>query len=77
VLVSCVGQPGIVTPDMVKPGSIVISGGISWEGRKLLPDVLESVGEVAGWITPRLGGVGVTTVAMLLANATTLAEARR
>jgi 5,10-methylene-tetrahydrofolate dehydrogenase/methenyl tetrahydrofolate cyclohydrolase len=24
---------------------------------------------VAGWATPRLGGVGVTTVAMLLRNA--------
>jgi methylenetetrahydrofolate dehydrogenase (NADP+)/methenyltetrahydrofolate cyclohydrolase len=76
VLVACVGQPGIVTPDMVEPGAIVISGGITWKGRTLLPDVSESVGEVAGWITPRLGGVGVTTVAMLLQNATALAEAR-
>ncbi|MND02141.1 Bifunctional protein FolD protein [compost metagenome] len=54
----------------------MISGGISWQGKKLLPDVSESVGEVAGWITPRLGGVGVTTVAMLLQNAVTLAEQR-
>jgi methylenetetrahydrofolate dehydrogenase (NADP+)/methenyltetrahydrofolate cyclohydrolase len=76
VLVACVGQPDIVTRDMVKPGAIVISGGITWQGRKLLPDVSESVGEVAGWITPRIGGVGVTTVAMLLQNATALAEAR-
>jgi methylenetetrahydrofolate dehydrogenase (NADP+)/methenyltetrahydrofolate cyclohydrolase len=76
VLIACVGQPGIVTPDMVKPGAIVISGGITWKGRTLLPDVSESVGDVAGWITPRLGGVGVTTVAMLLHNATALAEAR-
>jgi methylenetetrahydrofolate dehydrogenase (NADP+)/methenyltetrahydrofolate cyclohydrolase len=76
VVVACVGQPGIVTPDMVKPGAVVISGGITWQGKKLLPDVSESVGEVAGWITPRIGGVGVTTVAMLLQNATALAEAR-
>jgi methylenetetrahydrofolate dehydrogenase (NADP+)/methenyltetrahydrofolate cyclohydrolase len=76
VLVACVGQPSIVKPEMIKPGAVVISGGISWEGRKLLPDVDESVGELAGWITPRLGGVGVTTVAMLLQNATTLAEVR-
>jgi methylenetetrahydrofolate dehydrogenase (NADP+)/methenyltetrahydrofolate cyclohydrolase len=34
----------------------------------------ESVGEVASWITPRLGGVGPTTVAMLLRNTVTLAE---
>jgi methylenetetrahydrofolate dehydrogenase (NADP+)/methenyltetrahydrofolate cyclohydrolase len=76
VLVACVGQPAIVTPEMVKPGAVVISGGITWCGRKLLPDVSESVGEVASWITPRMGGVGVTTVAMLLSNATALAEAR-
>jgi methylenetetrahydrofolate dehydrogenase (NADP+)/methenyltetrahydrofolate cyclohydrolase len=31
---------------------------------------------VAGWITPRLGGVGVTTVAMLLRNTVAAAERR-
>jgi methylenetetrahydrofolate dehydrogenase (NADP+)/methenyltetrahydrofolate cyclohydrolase len=74
ILVAAVGQPGIVTPDMVRPGAVVVSGGVSWEGRKLLPDVDESVGEVASWITPRLGGVGPTTVAMLLRNTVAAAE---
>jgi len=74
VVIAAAGRPDIVTPDMVRPGAVVISGGISWKGKKLIPDVSESVGEVAGWITPRLGGVGVTTVAMLLQNAVTLAE---
>jgi methylenetetrahydrofolate dehydrogenase (NADP+)/methenyltetrahydrofolate cyclohydrolase len=68
ILVSAVGRASFITPDMVKPGAVVISGGISWEGKKLLPDVDESVAEVASWITPRLGGVGPTTVAMLLRN---------
>jgi methylenetetrahydrofolate dehydrogenase (NADP+)/methenyltetrahydrofolate cyclohydrolase len=68
ILVAAVGQPSIITPDLVKPGAVVISGGIVWEGRRLLPDVDEACGEVAGWITPRLGGVGPTTVAMLLRN---------
>ena len=76
VVIAAVGRPSIITPDMVRPGAVVVSGGISWEGRRLLPDVDESVGEVAGWITPRLGGVGVTTVAMLLRNTVALAEAR-
>jgi methylenetetrahydrofolate dehydrogenase (NADP+)/methenyltetrahydrofolate cyclohydrolase len=76
VVIAAVGQPGIVTPEMVRPGSVVISGGISWKGRKLLPDVTESCAQEAGWITPRLGGVGVTTVAMLLQNTVTLAERR-
>jgi methylenetetrahydrofolate dehydrogenase (NADP+) / methenyltetrahydrofolate cyclohydrolase len=74
IVVAAVGSPSIVTPDMVRPGAIVVSGGVSWEGRRLLPDVDESVGEVASWITPRLGGVGPTTVAMLLRNTIEAAE---
>ncbi len=76
IVIAAVGSPGIVKPDMIKAGATVISGGISWEGKKLLPDVDESVGEVAGWITPRLGGVGPTTVAMLLRNTVMAAEVR-
>jgi methylenetetrahydrofolate dehydrogenase (NADP+)/methenyltetrahydrofolate cyclohydrolase len=74
IVVAAVGVPSFVTPDMVKPGAVVVSGGITWEGRKLLADVDESVGEVASWITPRLGGVGPTTVAMLLRNTVEAAE---
>ena len=74
VVVAAVGSPSIVTPEMVRPGAIVVSGGVSWEGRKLLPDVDEAVGDVASWITPRLGGVGPTTVAMLLRNTVEAAE---
>lgn len=76
IVIAAVGSPSCVTADMVKPGSIVISGGISWEGRKLLPDVDEDVNEVAAWVTPRLGGVGPTTVAMLLRNTVAAAERR-
>ena len=74
VLIAAVGIPSFVTPDMVKKDAVVISGGISWEGKKLLADVDESVGEVASWVTPRLGGVGPTTVAMLLRNTVEAAE---
>ena len=75
ILVAAAGSPSIITPDMVKPGAAVVSAGITWgEGRLLLPDVDESVAEVAGWITPRIGGVGPTTIAMLLSNAVSAAE---
>ena len=74
IVIAAVGIPSFVTPEMVRPGSVVISGGISWEGKRLLPDVDESVEEVASWITPRLGGVGPTTVAMLLRNTVEAAE---
>lgn len=76
IVVAALGVPRFVVPEMIKPGAVVVSGGISWKGRKLLPDVDESVGDVASWITPRLGGVGPTTVAMLLRN-TVLAAADR
>jgi 5,10-methylene-tetrahydrofolate dehydrogenase/methenyl tetrahydrofolate cyclohydrolase len=74
ILIAGVGQPSIITANMVRPGAVVVSAGISWQDKRLLPDVDESVAEVAAWITPRLGGVGVTTVAMLLRNTVTLAE---
>ncbi len=74
ILVSGVGQPSIVTPEMVREGAVVISAGLSWLGKRLLPDVDEGVAEKAAWITPRLGGVGVMTVAMLLQNTVVLAE---
>ena len=32
VVIAAVGSPSIVTADMVKPGAVVVSGGISWEG---------------------------------------------
>jgi methylenetetrahydrofolate dehydrogenase (NADP+)/methenyltetrahydrofolate cyclohydrolase len=74
VVIAAAGRAGLVTPDMVKPGAAVVGAGTSWEGRKLLSDVDESVSEVAGWITPRIGGVGPMTRAMLLRNAVRAAE---
>jgi methylenetetrahydrofolate dehydrogenase (NADP+)/methenyltetrahydrofolate cyclohydrolase len=76
ILVAAAGRASIITPDMVKPGAAVVSAGITMDGRRLVPDVDESVGEVAGWITPRLGGVGPTTIAMLLTNTVEAAERR-
>jgi methylenetetrahydrofolate dehydrogenase (NADP+)/methenyltetrahydrofolate cyclohydrolase len=76
ILVAAAGRAGLVTPDMVKPGAAVVGAGTSWEGRRVLSDVDESVAEVAGWLTPRLGGVGPMTRAMLLRNAVRAAERR-
>jgi len=74
VVVAAAGHAGLVTPGMVKPGAAVVAAGTSFEGRRLLSDVQESVAEVAGWMTPRIGGVGPMTRAMLLRNAVSLAE---
>jgi methylenetetrahydrofolate dehydrogenase (NADP+)/methenyltetrahydrofolate cyclohydrolase len=74
VVVAAAGRAGLVTPDMIKPGAAVVGAGTSWAGKKLLSDVHEDVADVAGWITPRLGGVGPMTRAMLLGNAVRAAE---
>ena len=76
IVVGAAGSPNMITPDVIRPGSVVIGGGLTWEGRRALSDVDESCAEVAGWVTPRLGGVGVTTVAMLLRNTVAAAERR-
>ncbi len=74
VIVAAAGRAGLVTPDMVKPGAAVVGAGTSWSGTKLLSDVEESVADVAGWITPRIGGVGPMTRAMLVRNAVLAAQ---
>jgi methylenetetrahydrofolate dehydrogenase (NADP+)/methenyltetrahydrofolate cyclohydrolase len=76
ILVAAAGTPNLVTPDMVKPGAAVVGAGITRDGKKILSDVHEDVGQVAGWVTPRIGGVGPMTVAMLLRNTLAAAERR-
>jgi methylenetetrahydrofolate dehydrogenase (NADP+)/methenyltetrahydrofolate cyclohydrolase len=76
ILVGAAGVPNMITPDVVKPGAAVVGGGITWEGKRLVSDVDEACAEVAGWCTTRLGGVGPTTVAMLLRNTVEAAERR-
>ncbi len=77
VLVSAVGRADFVTPDMVKPGAVVIDVGMNRnkEG-KLCGDVAAGVDEVAGYLTPVPGGVGPMTIAMLLKNTVTSANRR-
>src|SRR5271165_3260410 len=76
IVVAAAGQANLVTRDMIKPGAAVVGAGVSREGKRLLSDVEESAAEVAGWITPRIGGVGPMTRAMLLRNAVLAAERR-
>jgi methylenetetrahydrofolate dehydrogenase (NADP+)/methenyltetrahydrofolate cyclohydrolase len=61
---------------MVRPGAVVVAAGVSFEGRKLVSDVADEVAEVASWLSPRIGGVGPMTRAMLLRNCVDAAERR-
>jgi methylenetetrahydrofolate dehydrogenase (NADP+)/methenyltetrahydrofolate cyclohydrolase len=74
IVVAAAGVPGMIQPEHLTPGCVVIGAGVRYEGKKLLPDVDEACEAVAGWITPRVGGVGPTTIAMLFRNCVEAAE---
>ena len=86
ILVAAVGRPRMIKADWIKPGAAVIDVGINRvpfddpvkaaEGRtKVVGDVdFKSASQVAGWITPVPGGVGLMTVAVLLQNTVTAAR---
>lgn len=83
VLIAAAGVAGLVTPEWVKPGAVVIDVGIHRtpgpDGRQTtVGDVnFAAVSPVAGWISPVPGGVGPVTVAMLLENVVAAAEQDR
>lgn len=74
VIIAAAGVPGLVKPEDVKPGAIVLDVGVSRvenpdTGKAVLRgDVDPGVAEVAAWVSPNPGGVGPMTRAMLLAN---------
>jgi methylenetetrahydrofolate dehydrogenase (NADP+)/methenyltetrahydrofolate cyclohydrolase len=76
VVVAAAGVPGILRPEHITSESVVVGGGVRYEGRTLLPDVDVACEQVARAITPRVGGVGPTTIAMLFANLIDIAERR-
>jgi methylenetetrahydrofolate dehydrogenase (NADP+)/methenyltetrahydrofolate cyclohydrolase len=76
ILIVAIGRPKFITADMVKPGATVIDVGINRTPAGLVGDVdFDAVREVAGAITPVPGGVGRLTVALLLCNTLTAAQA--
>ncbi|MGA3151237.1 MAG: bifunctional methylenetetrahydrofolate dehydrogenase/methenyltetrahydrofolate cyclohydrolase [Streptosporangiaceae bacterium] len=76
IVVAAAGRPGLLTPDMVRPGAAVLDVGITRTEAGLTGDVDPAVAEVAGYLAPMPGGVGPMTRAMLLANVVEAAEQR-
>ena len=77
IVVVATGHTRSLTADMVKPGATVIDVGINRQEAGVVGDVaFDEVKGVAGAITPVPGGVGPMTVAMLLVNTVTAAEAQ-
>ena len=75
IVVVAAGRPGLLTPDMVRPGAAVLDVGITRTEAGLVGDVAPGVREVAGYLAPMPGGVGPMTRAMLLANVVDAASA--
>lgn len=75
ILVAAIGRPRFIHGSQVKKGAVVIDVGINRTEEGLVGDIdFESAVRVAGAITPVPGGVGLMTVASLLANTVTAAE---
>lgn len=70
VLIAAIGKKKFVKSNMVGEGAIVIDVGIHSEDGKIVGDVdFEDVKDKVSMITPVPGGVGTTTIAMLMHNA--------
>lgn len=69
VIITAIGKGKFLTGDMVKSGVVIIDAGTSEEDGGIVGDVdMDSMQDVASYITPCPGGVGPVTVAMLLSN---------
>jgi methylenetetrahydrofolate dehydrogenase (NADP+)/methenyltetrahydrofolate cyclohydrolase len=79
IVITALGQPKIITGEMIKPGAILIDVGTTrMDDGTTVGDVdFVSASEKAGWITPVPGGVGPMTVAMLLQNVLDSAKQKR
>ncbi len=76
ILIVAAGKPGLIVPQMVKQGAVVIDVGINrLPDNRIVGDVdFEGVCKKASWITPVPGGVGPMTVTMLIENTLKSAE---
>jgi len=69
IIVAAAGRAGLITRDMVNPGTVVVDAGINEVDGKTVGDVdFDAVSEVAGAITPVPGGVGSLTTVLIQKN---------
>ena len=67
VIVTATGVPGLIKSEMLKEGAVVVDAGTASEKGVIVGDIADDVRETRDdlTITPRIGGVGPLTVAML------------
>ena len=75
IIISGMGKGKYITGGMIKNGAVLIDAGTSESDGGIVGDVdLESVKDVASYVSPVPGGVGPVTVAMLLSNVLKVAK---
>lgn len=77
IVVCGAGVPGLLTPDMVKEGVIILDAGTSEDGGVLRGDADTTCAEKAALFTPVPGGIGPITIAILLRNVLDCATKRQ
>jgi methylenetetrahydrofolate dehydrogenase (NADP+)/methenyltetrahydrofolate cyclohydrolase len=69
IIISGIGKGKYIVDDMIKKGVVLIDAGTSESNGSIIGDIdLESVKDIASYVSPVPGGVGPVTVAMLLNN---------
>ncbi len=76
IVVAAMGSAHFLTPEMVKPGAVVLDVGITRTNSGLQGDVHPDVVNIASALAPMPGGVGPMTRAMLLSNVVEMAQNR-
>ena len=66
IVVAAIGKAGFVTPDMVKPGAVIVDVGINVTENGIVGDVAPEAAEKASAFTPVPGGVGVVSNVMMM-----------
>ena len=66
IIVAAIGKAGFVTPDMVKPGAVIVDVGINVTENGIVGDVAPEAAEKASAFTPGPGGVGVVSNVMMM-----------
>lgn len=77
IVVLGAGVPGMVTPEMLKPGVVLLDAGTSEEGGALKGDADPGCAEVASLFTPVPGGIGPVAVAMIFKNLLALTKSNK
>jgi methylenetetrahydrofolate dehydrogenase (NADP+)/methenyltetrahydrofolate cyclohydrolase len=75
IIISAIGKGKFIKGEMIKEGVIIIDAGTSEDNGAVVGDVdLESIMNIASYVSPTPGGVGPVTVAMLLSNVLQVAK---